>query len=127
MKAKLVELPTPEDEDVIAMSTYQQFLNEFYDFVFGDGEVTREQALNKVTLYRDLIGVAANQKQLQKFFQTAKKTLLIHKTLIKLKNLKNLKTLEDFGDGDGDFTTASNDSPEGFDDTEPVNEETTRT
>ena len=72
MKAKLVELPTPEDEDVIAaMSTYQQFLNEFYDFVFGDGEVTREQALNKLTLYRDLIGASANQKQLQKFFQTA--------------------------------------------------------
>ena len=30
------------------------------------------------------------------------------------------KTLED-----GDFTTSENDSPEGFDDTEPVNEETT--
>ena len=70
VRAKLTELPTPEDEDVIAaMSTFLDFLSTFHEFT--NGSVTKEEALSKIHLFKDLIGTSANQQSIQNFFNTA--------------------------------------------------------
>lgn len=64
----LSELPTPEDEDVIAaMDTFTEFSDKVFEHILGNAK-TRQEAVLKLELLKTLLGGVATFKYLQKWF-----------------------------------------------------------
>lgn len=64
----LTELPTPEDEDVVAaIDSYGTLLGDIYGLVVTDSETALEAAA-KLKMLQDLLGGSSNLKSLQEWF-----------------------------------------------------------